>query len=90
MKFKYIMWFFVTTQLKMRLLMSHFQVDTLEKEPREPGYDLEVHWHQKWVKYGEAWGVEGITFMPIVVSSPGSWEEGVIQAIKPSHITHNS
>ena len=67
----------------MWLWTSPFQVDTLEKEPREPGYDLEVHWHQKWVKYGEAWGVEGITFMPIVMSSLGSWEEGVIQAIKP-------
>ena len=77
------MWFFVTTQLKMRLLTSHFQVDTLEMEPREPGYDLEVHWHQKWVQYGEACGAEGITFMPMVMYSMGVSEEGVIQAIKP-------
>ena len=63
--------------------MQDFQVDTLERERREPWYNREVHWYQKWVQYGEACMAEGIISMPMVMSSLGIWEEGVIQAIKP-------
>ena len=63
-------------------VVSPFQLATFEREAREPGYALRMRWQQKWSKYGEACKAEGITFMPMVVSTLGAWEEGAAQVIK--------
>ena len=52
-------------------VVSPFQQATLE---REPGYALRMRWDQEWSKDEEAGRAEGITFMPLVVTTLGAWE----------------
>ena len=63
-------------------VVSPFQQQALERAAREPGYALQMRYQQKWNKYGEACMAEGISFIPMVVETLGSWEEGAAQVIK--------